>query len=78
MRDVCGKVWKRKLGSEERRVGLLLTFWSERDEENASFRDKSKDSNINNSYRQECEQESEEMQGFNSILLFMELFHNTT
>lgn len=57
---------------------MLLTFWSERDEENASFRDKSKDSNINNSYRQECEQESEEMQGFNSILLFMELFHNST
>lgn len=59
-------------------MGSLLAFWGERNQENSSFRDKSTDNNIDNSSRQECEQESKEVQGFNSILVFMELIHSNT
>lgn len=59
-------------------MGSLLAFWSERNQENSSFRDKSMDNNNDNSSRQECEQESKEVQGFNSILVFMELIHSNT
>lgn len=59
-------------------MGSLLVFWSERNQENSSFRDKSTDNNNDNSSRQECEQESKEVQGFNSILVFMELIHSNT